>query len=349
MGPWWISTSREHDSRQSGRVDAAGDARSTIHPATGILQRIPSGREDVFADESLSARDRRALMKYLRSALQEPEPEDSSHESGISDSLETALVTNFNISPALHKPLLALSLLQEPVGKVDVKLSSERIRRHMRSIGVLGPGFGSVIPRYGGVSEIAQVACRAGAVGGSVFVLGQAVLEVSDDPGRLSAASTSAGNFAPRLKVKLSSGEEVNSAYVVGGCDDLPPALTRGLTTSPDESDVRIARCIAIVSSPLSQLFLPSTDLSPVPAGAFVVFGDDTKPSTGRPLTGGGGWTSEGLIYLLVHSSDTGECPIGQCESPQQSSSVAHTVLIYFLMMTRFTNTYLHCLSILPC
>ena len=33
------------------------------------------------------------------------------------------------------------------------------------------PGFGSVISKWSGLVEIAQVACRAGAVGGGVYVL----------------------------------------------------------------------------------------------------------------------------------------------------------------------------------
>jgi len=40
-------------------------------------------------------------------------------------------------------------------------------------MGMFGPGFGSVIPKWGGLSEVAQVACRAGAVGGAVYVLGK--------------------------------------------------------------------------------------------------------------------------------------------------------------------------------
>ena len=160
----------------------------------------------------------------------------------------------------------------------------------MTSIGAFGPGFGAVLPKYGGNAEIAQVGCRAGAVGGGVYVLGAGI--IGQEP---------ADNL-DQVRISLSNGEKVTSSYVVGNTDDLSHIdWTETDDANPSQKLARSMHHISIISSPLKQLFPQTSDNGPVPAGAIVLV-DDKDNSNSSPL------------YLQVHSEDTGECPSGQCE-----------------------------------
>ena len=285
------------------------------------LQRIPSGREDVFADDSLSRRDKIALMKFLRSVVKEQESEDAAEtierdQDEDSRSLTSILESDFKVSSALHQPLLALSL--SPLSSQSTKSSYAlpRVKRHLTSIGAFGPGFGAVIPKYGGNAEIAQVGCRAGAVGGGVYVLGADVVghEPADDQ--------------DYVKISLSNTETITTKYVVGSTETLSKIdWTKEEDSDPSVKLARTMRYIGIVSASLSQLFPQTSENGPIPAGAVVMVDDATEAGEEVP------------IYLQVHSEDTRECPNAQCKSDSfMSSSVPH-------MMIQPTNTYLHCLN----
>jgi hypothetical protein len=45
-------------------------------------------------------------------------------------------------------------------------------------------------------------------------------------------------------------------------------------------------------------------------------------------------------VYIMVHSSETGECPAGQCQYP-----IFLSVSPKHYMMIQLMNTYLHCLN----
>lgn len=258
------------------------------------LQRIPSGREDVFADDTLSRRDKIALMKFLRSVVAEPAPEDAENLGGQvrqddNRTFANLLESDFKISQSLHQPLLALSLSSLPAWRTKSSYALPRIKRHMTSIGAFGPGFGAVLPKYGGNAELAQVGCRAGAVGGGVYVLGAAVVgqEPTDDH--------------RHIKILLSTGEKITTSYVTGSIDDL--RTVKGAEEEDGMLNQKLAQSmhyIGIVSSPLKVLFPKTSESGPVPAGAIVLFGDSGNQGDAAPL------------YLQVHSEDTGECPTNQ-------------------------------------
>jgi RAB protein geranylgeranyltransferase component A len=286
------------------------------------LQRIPSGREDVFADDTLLRKDKIALMKFLRSVVKEAESEDTEDsESNMPADDDTRLVTllesDFKISQSLQQPLLALSLSSLPASHTKSSYALPRIKRHLTSIGAFGPGFGAVLPKYGGNAEIAQVGCRAGAVGGGVYVLGADVL------GQETAASPD------YVKILLSTGETITTSYVVGSMDDLSKLdWTHEGDSSPKQGSAQSVHYIGIVSSPLKELFPRTSESGPVPAGAIILVDDDVESPEAPP------------VYLQVHSEDTGECPSGQCKR----SFLLHTAPVP-IMMIQLMNTYLHCLN----
>ncbi|KAJ9500232.1 Rab proteins geranylgeranyltransferase component A [Exophiala xenobiotica] len=261
----------------------------------GSIHKIPSTREDVFNDESLSMKDKRGLMKFLRYVLQEEGESATDPEDEGDMSLQAAFDTKFKVPASLHAPLLALALSSVPASSIPFRKALARIRRHMRSMGYFGPGFGAVIAKYGGNSEISQVACRAAAVGGGVYLLGQELTSVSAvDPD--AAATTSSENSL--LEGTLVDGTKIKTRFLAGFPSEIPTLENPHGTESPSD---KTWRSINIVNDPLRSLFPPTSDNGPVPAAAIVLV-DDGETSLERCP-----------VYLQVHSDDAGECPPGQC------------------------------------
>ncbi|KAL3472316.1 GDP dissociation inhibitor [Aspergillus californicus] len=273
VGSWWIynpTKSRDKD-----------------------LYRVPSSREDIFADDVLSMKSKRTLMRFLRNLNQSQTNQGSTEANqGLEDEalakpLSEYLSSKFQVTPDLYDPLLSLSLSQAPPQKTVASYAVPRIQRHLASIGVFGPGFGSVLVKWGGGSEISQVGCRALAVGGGVYVLKSGVESV-----RQGEQNTE----NPRAQLCLCSGETVTTKYVVGSDWDLP-------AQSHLQHDYnRVSRSISIVSSSLDDLFPVTVESGPIPAGAVVVF-----PALSLGLT-----DESPPVYISVHSSETAECPSGQ-------------------------------------
>ena len=233
-------------------------------------------------------------MKFLRFVLQEDQEFANSSTSDHDMTLERLLET-FKIPVPLHSAVQALSLSTTQVENTNGDIAVQHIRRHLQSIGHLGPGFGAVVAKYGSNPEIAQVACRAQAVGGGIYLLGHGLDSVAQVASPDTSSDTTGGTM---LEVILSDGTKVRARRVVGGHDDLPTGLGH---TSTDSDSLRALHSISLVSKPLDMLFTSSTESGPTPAVVVVLV---------EPENGG-----ENPIYLQVHSEDTGECPHGQCKS----------------------------------
>ncbi|TAQ85966.1 hypothetical protein B7494_g5714 [Chlorociboria aeruginascens] len=256
-----------------------------ITRATATLKRLPNGREDIFHDSSVDNRAKRSLMKFLKFVV-DYENRTEVWESHASSSLPDFLSSQYQIPPNLQTVILALTLSLDSPEETQVGYSLPRIARHLTSIGILGPGFGAVVPKWGGAAEIAQVACRAGAVGGGVYVLGVGINTIS-------TINSGPEHFE---EVDLSNGEKVKTQHLIRRIDLDDRTLEQPKTAS---------KIIAIVSSPLSSLFASTVEGSPTPAVSVVVFPANVLQVDGQPQIY--------PVYIMTHSSDTGECPSGQC------------------------------------
>ncbi|KAH0114870.1 hypothetical protein KCU60_g3997, partial [Aureobasidium melanogenum] len=342
--------------------------------------RVPNGREDIFADPSLTLKMKGQLMKFLRFvAAFEEKPE--TWQPHRNTPFANFLSEQFGL-PAVDT-LMALCLSLVIPEETTTEFALPRIARHLRSIGVFGPGFGAVIPKWGGLSEVVQVACRACAVGGGIYVLGQGISSIepaqseeddveeiprepekpdvsqdihnlitegegfvdtnSDNLDELESgikeqslddllaaagysiagdeeekpapaaeesvekqtASTVASSEKKSVySVQLSNGEKVSAQFIVGCSDDLPgslPAATIGTKVAGAQPDT-VSRSITIISSPMQHLFVTVAEGGVSPAGAVVVFPAGSLSNAAHPP-----------VQIMVHSSDTGECPHGQC------------------------------------
>ncbi|KAA8569244.1 hypothetical protein EYC84_000909 [Monilinia fructicola] len=246
------------------------------------LKRLPSGREDIFQDNSIDNRAKRSLMKFLKFVVDYENQVDiwqGKAEMGLS----RFLAEEFKLLQNLQILIGALTLSLDTLEVTKVGYALPRIQRHLTSIGVFGPGFGAVVPKWGGGAEIAQVACRAGAVGGGVYVLGTGIRD---------AKPVENDGFITH-EIDLSNEEKVKTRYITRISNDI----------SPDT--IRVAKMIAVVSSPLGSLFTTTVEGSPTSAVAVVVFPAKTISTPD--------FTQDFPAYIMAHSSETGECPTGQC------------------------------------
>jgi RAB protein geranylgeranyltransferase component A len=266
VGSWWI-----YDDSTTSQSDS---------PVP--LKKIPAGREDVFADSSIDIKSKRALIKFVRLVV-DPEAQAQAVEEHGEMSFGDYLTSRYGIPPHLQAALNALALSPHSPSQTKTSFALPRVNRHLTSFNVFGAGFNAVIPKWGGTAEVAQVACRAGAVGGSVYMLGKGIADVQE----------AVHGDDLRHLVSIADEDTLSTQYIVGRATDLPM-----LQDSPKE-DTLVTRSVSIISSHLDKLF-SSTHEGPAPACSVVVFphiSEDQSP-----------------VYVVVHTSETGECPKGQCE-----------------------------------
>lgn len=266
------------------------------------LKKIPSSREDVVNDQSIDLRSKRNVMRFLQLAAS-PESHLAAIEEHGSEPFPAYLQSQFKISEPLQATLLALTMSPDLPSNTLTSFALKNIHRHLTSIGLFGPGFGAVIPKWGGLAEVAQVACRAGAVGGGVYVLGRGI-EMCETTSEKEHGHDKE-DAESMIQVRLTDGEEIKSKAVVGSHYDVP-------TDQQDAAeDVgRVPRIISIISSPLDDLFPPIAEGAPLPAAAVIVF-----PS--GSLDGAENYeaTTHPPVHLIVHTAESGECPADQCKS----------------------------------
>ncbi|KAI0113898.1 GDP dissociation inhibitor-domain-containing protein [Hypoxylon sp. NC0597] len=248
--------------------------------ASSKLARIPSSREDVFSTQSIPVKSKRALMKFLKFVIDYDSEEQKPTWQGQEDKpLSEFLADAFKLDENLQKYILALTLTLD--GRVTVADGLAIINRHLTSMGLFGPGFCAVYPKWGGSSEIAQVACRAGAVGGGIYMLD-------------TKAETKDNANDDEITLSLSNNLSVRTTKLI----------TSQNTAAPNAQT--ITRLVAVINAPLKALFEVVVEGAPTPTVAVVAFpsGSATEDGSSAP--------PESPIYALVHSSDTGECPAGQ-------------------------------------
>lgn len=269
--------------RPSGDEDAAAGSPHK-------LTRIPSTREDVFSDDSIPARAKRSLMKFLKFVLDY----NSDTQTGLwredaDRPLSGFMEKRFKLDQDLRAYILTLTL--SPDGAITTKDGLAIIHRHLTSMGYFGPGFAAVYPKWGGAGEIAQVACRAGAVGGGVYMLGTGIINTR-------TSSPESADDGEILELDLTNGITVKTKLLVRGREELPVAS--------NDTIERLSRLIAIVDSPLTSLFDTVVEGAPIPAVAVIACPPGTLDVPSEAVS------QEYTVYALVHSSDTGECPPGQ-------------------------------------
>jgi hypothetical protein len=275
VGSWWIYAPEKPESE------------SCNLGAENVLYRVPGNREDIFAASHISMKSKRTLMRLLRHITKSSEEEGSDEIEDMSMPFKNYLVSKFSVPEELHDPLLSLSLSQLSQQDTSASYAVSKIQRHLSSIGHLGPGFGAVIAKYGGAPEILQAACRASAVGGGVYALDTQMNDVK--------WRTSSEYSEHPFLVTLANEGDIQSKFLFHSTPD---------SLEDSRPLIEVARSVSVVSGTFPSLFPRTVEGAPLPATAVLMFPGHTLGSPEAPP-----------VYLQVHSSDTGECPLQQSKS----------------------------------
>ena len=152
VGSWWVYS-----------PENGSDPNSAEGPGLSNFLQVPNRREDLLWNPGLTAQAKRNLVKVLRFIL-DFENEKEKWEEHRTQPFTTFLAEKFKTPVVLLGPLLALALSNQTPDNLTTEYALPRIARHLRSTGRFGD-FSALIPRFGGLSEVSQVACRASAVG----------------------------------------------------------------------------------------------------------------------------------------------------------------------------------------
>lgn len=268
-------------------------------------------------------------MRFLRHISKSEDENGGDTAEELSAPFGEYLSTKFSVPGDLLHALHSLSLSQHSAQDTPAEYAVPRVQRHLSSIGSMGPGFGGVVSKYGGASEILQVACRACAVGGGAVALAIGIQSLKDIE-----ATSEKGEYPVQLE--LTSGESVRSKFVIGSLWDIP-----GQEQSPPTSQV--ARSITVVSSSFISLFPITTEGAPLPASTVLMFPGDTLSHPQSPP-----------VYLQIHSSDTGDCPRQQSKftlffrdistHTPYSARMMNTFYLSTLSVTTLMTPYYHLL-----
>ncbi|KAG8891648.1 Rab proteins geranylgeranyltransferase component A, partial [Tulasnella sp. 417] len=143
------------------------------------LKRVPSSKEDVFKDRSLSLLDKRRLMKFLMFAASDTEnpPElEGQENTTFLDFLESKFSLPKSIASAIS---FATAHCSHIADKAVPAL--QRLQRYLRANGRYG-NSPFLIGHYGGAGEISQGFCRTAAVQGATYILGRKIEGVTHVP-----------------------------------------------------------------------------------------------------------------------------------------------------------------------
>ncbi|KAI7902413.1 GDP dissociation inhibitor [Cokeromyces recurvatus] len=136
-----------------------------------FFEKVPSSKEDVFTNKSVSLVEKRKLMKFLTFAM-EYDIKDPLFEGTDNLNYGQFLTEKFKITGKLKNAIIyAIALVNE---KVSIKHGLDRTHQFVRAMGRFGKGA-YLCPLYGGASEIAQAFCRVCAVYGGIYILNEAL------------------------------------------------------------------------------------------------------------------------------------------------------------------------------
>ncbi|KAI8907199.1 GDP dissociation inhibitor-domain-containing protein [Gorgonomyces haynaldii] len=134
------------------------------------LQKVPSSKEDIFAHQQLTLIEKRKLMKFLTSSLQQmPSGDNQIEEQQIDKDFEQHLEES-GIKEKWRSVIKSALVLELNNKRLTLVEGMQRLKRHLSSVGRYGKS-GLLSAMYGTSSELCQGFCRYCAVYGGTYML----------------------------------------------------------------------------------------------------------------------------------------------------------------------------------
>ncbi|KAI8061549.1 GDP dissociation inhibitor [Gilbertella persicaria] len=157
--------------------------------AKKALEKVPSSKEDVFTNKSVTLVEKRKLMKFLTFAMESNE-QDPLLEGTEQMSFAQFLQDKFKMSDKLQEAIVYAIALVDQIASVKVGLQTTQA--FVKAMGRFGKGA-YLCPLYGGASEIAQAFCRMCAVYGGIYMLNQPLDHYLMEEGKCVGVTTTDG------------------------------------------------------------------------------------------------------------------------------------------------------------
>ncbi|KAG2212622.1 hypothetical protein INT47_000598 [Mucor saturninus] len=262
--------------------------------ASNTLEKVPSSKEDVFTNKSISLVEKRKLMKFFTFAMDYDET-DALLEGTENMTFVDLLQERFKITGKLGEAIIyAIAMVDD---KALAKNGLQNTQKFVQSMGRFGKGA-YLCPLYGGGSEIAQAFCRVCAVYGGIYILDQSLMKYTVD------------NETKEINgIVTKDGQEYKSGKIISGIDYLNSSWT------PQDKDFGtwISRAMLVTYSPLASANIE----------AFTA--DGLSYSVFPPGSEAG--NSDGPIYGIHQSQESMACPKGQYVTYLWSTSQKSDVL----------------------
>ena len=267
-------------------------ASSSMHSATSFqlhpAERVPSSKEDVFVDEKISLRDKRVLMKFFTSCINESTGDgDPDVDSSFLDFVAKSKIPE-NLQEVVVK-CLTLTLENVDLAQMSKVTGVQMINMYLKSIGKFGNGA-LLTAMYGTGSELCQAFSRYAAVHGGVSALDCQVLGIVPNS---SPGSESCDGFIVQTSV-----ETFHADTLCVAADQLPHLAHLSLT-----GPISFAKHCKLdrEEEKTFHLFLVSETQSLLSSSNHVL----------QLFTAG--YEMDG-VYCMQYNSDCGMCPRDVCE-----------------------------------
>lgn len=237
------------------------------------LVKVPSSKEDVFTNKSVSLIEKRKLMKFLTFAM-DFEETDPVFEGTENMTYAKFLAEKFKITGKLQQAIVyAIALVDD---QAPFRVGLDNTHRFVKAMGRFGKGA-YLCPLYGGASEIAQAFCRVCAVYGGVYILSQPLDKyvINEETSRVEGIITK-------------EGQEYKCDKLIAGID----YLNQSWLPKEKAKDTWISRGIVVTDAPLTH----------VDAETFVA--DGLSYSVFPPESEG-----EQPIFAIHQSQESMACP----------------------------------------
>ncbi|CAO3648713.1 unnamed protein product [Mucor hiemalis] len=199
------------------------------------LVKVPSSKEDVFTNKSVSLIEKRKLMKFLTFAM-DFEETDPVFEGTENMTYPKFLAEKFKITGKLQQAIVyAIALVDD---QASYKVGLDSTHRFVKAMGRFGKGA-YLCPLYGGASEIAQAFCRVCAVYGGIYILNQPLdrYVMNKETNQVEGIITK-------------EGQEYKCDTLITGID----YLNQSWLSEKKEKDVWISRGIIVTDAPLTHV-----------------------------------------------------------------------------------------------
>ena len=291
------------------------------------LRTVPSSKEDIFKDKTLSLVDKRKLMKLLQQAAPKVPTEEGSNEENAESSKTSSNASTidqikgnfYDYLTSSHGPGFSSRLASDVAYGVALCASSNesasaamhRIQRHIVSVGRYG-NSAYLVGQYGGAGEMAQCFSRASAVQGGTFVLSHKVKQLKRIQNTTEHQSKE--GISPKWNIALEGIDGSCQAGCVIGDSDMLHRVNPTESLNKNTSDKVSRQALGILLLDRGMRIDPTPNstqidaegnpipIPPPPETALVVF---------PPLDDGSDSGTIGSIWALQMGEGTFSCPKG--------------------------------------